>query len=265
MNRIKRALRLVRSHDSMVESKASHPIGERYSNEQETNYHVTKKVNVFPNVLKRNRVISTHQNDTIISAYKILRTRVLQRMKEQGWSTLGISSANQNEGKSLTAINLAISLAQETQHTVLLVDFDLREPSVHSYFEHIPEYGVSDYFLNDTPIEDILFNPGIDDLVVLPSIKPLSNSSEALSSPKTIDLVNELKNRYRDRIIIFDLPPLLNSDDVMAFSPYIDSALLVIEDGKTGRDGLQQALNYLEKTPLLGTVLNKSGGKSQFA
>lgn len=263
MTKLTREEPIFSMNKSSIDTQSSHSQeSQLFSSREKIAYNQTKTVSMSSDVLKRNRIISVNQNNAIINAYKILRTRVLQRMKQESWNTLGITSTNQNEGKSLTAINLAISLAQETRHTVMLVDFDLQSPSVHSYFEHAPEYGVSDYFLNDTPIEDMLFNPGIDGLVVLCSIRPVLNSSEVLSSTKAVELVDEVSKCYSDRIVIFDLPPLLDRDDVIAFSPYIECALLVIEDGKTGRDDLKQAVGYLEKTPVIGTVLNKSGGKS---
>ncbi len=225
-------------------------------------YSKTKKINVLPQILRKNRVISIGQNNKISNAYKILRTRILQRMKIKEWKTLGITSTEEKEGKSLTAVNLAISIAQDSRHTALLVDFNFQSPGLQSFFELKPENGINDYFLNNTPIEEILINPGIEGLVILPCIKPIKNSSETLSSETAIKLVNELKERYKDRVIIFDLPPLLSSDDVIAFSPYIDTALLVIEDGKTKKENLVQSINYLGKTPLIGTVLNKSGGRS---
>src|SRR5690606_11992968 len=161
------------------------------------------------------------------NVYKIMRTRILQNLKRNGWNSFGVVSTKQGEGKTLTAINLAISISQETQYTVLLVDFDLRDPSIHNYFNCNVRYGVGDYLYDDKPIEDILFTPGIDGRVVLPCTRPIVNSSEALSSPKVSDLVEELKSRYSNRIVIFDLPALLSSDDVLAFSPYIESVLMV--------------------------------------
>ena len=104
----------------------------------------------------------------------------------------------------------------------------------------------------------MLFNPGIERLVVLPAGRPTPNSSELLSSPKMAALVNELKSRYPSRIIVFDLPPMLSTDDALAFSPYVDAALLVVEDGGTTKDELVRAVEMLGDTALLGTVLNKA-------
>jgi Mrp family chromosome partitioning ATPase len=79
-----------------------------------------------------------------------------------------------------------------------------------------------------------------------------------LRSPKMVALVNELKHRYPDRLVVFDLPPLLAADDALAFAPYTDAMLLVAEAGATSRDDLQKALEMLKSTPIIGTVLNKA-------
>ena len=100
--------------------------------------------------------------------------------------------------------------------------------------------------------------PGINGLVILPGGKPLRNSSEMLGSAKMAELVKELKSRYPSRIVVFDLPPVLTAADALAFSPYVDAALLVVEEGRTPRDDVVRATEMLASTRLLGTVLNKS-------
>jgi protein-tyrosine kinase len=222
-------------------------------------YTHTRITNIAPEHLQSHRIIGPYAPDSLLGAYNILRTQILQKLKLNGWNTFGVVSTNSGEGKTLTAINLALSLAKEVRHTVLLVDFDLRSPTVHKYLDCKPQHGIGDYLLGDVQLPDILINPGIDRLVILPGSKPMRNTSEVLSSPQAALLVEELKTRYQDRIVIFDLPSLLTRDDVMAFSPYIEAVLLVIEDGRTGQEKLRQAMGYLKSTRILGTVLNKSG------
>ena len=224
-------------------------------------YSQTRTVEVPASTYRKNRLVAAVDDDGSTAAYKMLRTQVLQRLKEKGWNALAITSPGEGEGKTLTALNLAISIAREVNHTVLLVDLDLRHPDVHSYFEYAPEKGLSDYLLHDTPLSEILFNPGIERLVVLPGRERFQNSSEVLSSPKLVALVEELKTRYPSRIVLFDLPPLLSADDALAFAPYVDAALLVIEEGRTSRDDVLKAMEYLSATNVLGTVLNRSEEK----
>ena len=222
-------------------------------------YTHTRTIGVVKNDLQEKRIISGSQQNLFTDAYKILRTQVLQRLREKGWNSLAITSPGINEGKTLTAINLAISLALEVNYTVLLVDADLRHPSVHRYFGFDAEYGLSDYLTADKPLSELLVHPEeIPGFVILPGGKPLMNSAEMLNSPKMARLVAELKTRYPSRIVLFDLPPLLSAADALAFSPYVDAALLVIEDGKTQVEEAEQALGLLQGTNVLGTVLSKS-------
>lgn len=221
-------------------------------------YTQTRSVPVSIDHLRRNRVIAGCDPGGFTDAYKILRTRVLQKLRDQGWNALAVTSPGPAAGKTLTAINLAISLALEVDQTVLLVDANLRSPSVHRYFGIQPEFGLSDYLLDSVPIEKILVNPkGIGRFVLLPGKRPLADSAELLSSPKMAELVEELKSRYPSRIVIFDLPHLTTSD-TLGFTPYADAALLVVEEGGTTRDDLIQAIESLQPSPILGTVLNKA-------
>lgn len=221
-------------------------------------YTQTRHAEVSNEFLRGKRIISGSDPDSFSDAYRILRTQVLQRLRENKWNVLAVTSPGPNEGKTLTAINLAISLAMEVNYTVLLVDADLRHPNVHTYFGLEPEFGLSDYLLSDKPLQEILVHPGIQGLVVLPGGKPLSNSSEMLGSPKMSRLVEELKTRYPSRIVLFDLPPLLATADAMAFAPYVDAALLVLEEGKTSTEDAKYAMELLKDTHLIGAVLNKS-------
>jgi capsular exopolysaccharide synthesis family protein len=225
-------------------------------------YTQTRHAEVSDEFLRNKRVITGSDPDAFTDAYGILRTQVLQQLRENRWNALVVTSPGFNEGKTLTAINLAISLAMEVSYTVLLVDANLRHPNVHSYFGIEPEFGLSDYLVADKPLQEILVHPaGIQGLVILPGGKPLANSAEMLNSPKMSRLVEELKTRYPSRIVLFDLPPLLTTADAIAFAPYVDAALLVLEEGKTSTQDAQRATELLKDTQLIGAVLNKSLSK----
>ncbi|MBI2799529.1 MAG: CpsD/CapB family tyrosine-protein kinase [Gammaproteobacteria bacterium] len=224
-------------------------------------YSQTKVATLDAAVLQVNRVLIDDRDRIGLSAYKMLRTQVLQRMTARNWNTLAITSPAPGDGKSLTAINLAISLARELHHTVLLVDMDLRNPSIHEYFKIKPEKGIGDYLMHQSPLGDVLVNPGIERLVLLPGRLPVENSSEILASPAMGNLVHELKSRYPSRMVLFDLPPVLSADDALSFAPFVDAFLLVLRDGKTNRSELENAMDILKETTILGTVLNGSDEK----
>ena len=223
-------------------------------------YSRTRSLDIPLAVLRQRRVMAAYDKGPFVDAYKILRTQVMHRLREHDWNVLGVTSPGHGEGKTLTAVNLAISLAMDTTQTVLLVDANLRSPSIHEVFGLKDCPGLADYLLDNQPVEDLLVHPGIGRFVLLPGGRAMSNSTEILTSPKMLTLVEECKHRYPSRIVIFDLPPLLHTADVLAFSPYTDALLLVVEEGNTTAEELQRALSLVKNSrPVLGTVLNKAG------
>ena len=221
-------------------------------------YTGTATIPVDPVRLRERRIFVTEEYDLAADAYKVLRTHILQRMRANGWKTLAVTSPGEGNGKTLTAINLAISLAREVNQTILLVDLDLRRPSLGRYFVDGPTLGLSDYLTEGVDVADLLIHPGIDRLVILPGNHSFTQSSEMLSSPRMVQLVQEFRTRYPDRLTLFDMPPLFAGDDVLAFLPYVDAVMLVIEEGKTTKGELAQAYELLGANNIIGTVLNKS-------
>lgn len=223
-------------------------------------YTQTRTIDIPEDALRERRVLAGFERGPFVDAYKILRTQVMHRLRAKGWNVLGITSPGKSEGKTLTAVNLAISLAMESNQTVLLVDADLCHPSVHGMFMIENCGGLADYLLDDVPVEHLLIHPGIGRFVLMPAGRPFQNSTEVLTSPKMVALVEEFKHRYPSRIVLFDLPPLLHTADVLAFSPYTDALLLVVEENQTTAEDVERALQLVKgATPVLGTVLNKSG------
>lgn len=222
-------------------------------------YSRTRTVEVPRDQLRAKRVIAGFDPGPFTDAYRILRTQVLKQLQKNGWNSLAVTSPGAHEGKTLTAVNLAISLALEVNRTVLLVDANLRAPRVHELFGLPAEPGLGDYLRGDAELENLLVHPAdIGRFVLLPGGRPLLDSAEMLNSPKMNRLVEELKRRYPTRIVIFDLAPLLSAADALAFAPYVDAALLVVEDGVTGAEELERAASLLKDTQLIGTVLNKA-------
>lgn len=225
----------------------------------EISYTQTRTTQIPNGVLRNRRVIAALPDGAFADAYKILRTQILQRLNENSWNVLAVTSPGEDEGKTLTAINLAISLAMEVSYTVLLVDANLRHPSIHEQLGLPGNKGLSEYLLDDVPLPELLVHPeNLEHVVILPGGRPVQNSAELLNSPKMVQLVEELKTRYPSRIVIFDLPPVLSAADALAFSPYVDAALLVLEEGKTSQEDAKRAVELLDCTNVLGTVLNKA-------
>ncbi len=223
----------------------------------------TRIVNVDAAVLHDNRIMTATDRGPYIDAYKILRTQLLQKFSDNKWNALAVTSTSPGEGKTLTAINLAVCIAMEVDYSVLLVEANLLHPNMHEFFGLPQQKGLSEFMLDEAELPELLIRPSnLEHVVVLPGGRPLANSAEMLNSPRTRQLVEELKNRYPKRIIVFDLPPVLATADAVAFVPYVDAALLVIEDGKNSQQDLWQAVELLRRTEIIGTVLNKAGTSS---
>jgi capsular exopolysaccharide synthesis family protein len=218
-----------------------------------------KNIQPDPINLRKNRVLMGEEMESATMAYNMLRTQVYKSMVKNGWHSLGVTSSNKSEGKSLTSLNLALSLARSVQQTVVLIDFDLRRPSIHKKLDYQPRLGLSDYYTNNAPLSEILISPSVDGLVIIPGRESLNNASELLASPKTPYLLNEISRMFPSVYMVFDLPPVLLVDDVMALSDYIDTTLLVVSEGSTKKEELAQTVELLESNNLIGTVLNNSG------
>jgi protein-tyrosine kinase len=223
----------------------------------EIHYTFTRTVAVDMDTLRRNRLIVAGCDESLTEAYKLLRTQILHLTKPESRNTLMFTGPLPNEGKSLTSINLAIAISQKVGQTVLLVDGDMRNPSIHRYLDLPSGPGLIDHLTSGYPIADCLVHPeGLANLVVLPAGLPTAKSIELLGSPLMADLVQELKHFYPDRYVLFDLPPLLYADP-LAFAPLVDGIILVVAAGSTPREEIARALAMVQEFPVLGCVLNK--------
>ncbi|MGD0959160.1 MAG: CpsD/CapB family tyrosine-protein kinase [Methylomonas sp.] len=221
-------------------------------------YTTTQQIIPNPERLRDRRVVAMQRHDPIADYFRMLRTKVLKQLRANNWNSFAITAPTRGVGKSMVATNLAISIAMEVNQTVLLVDFDLRIPRLRWYFDSDVKYGIIDHFTQNIPLSQILFNPGVERLVVLPGVGETRDSSELISSPKMKKLIEDIKSRYSSRIIIFDMPPILAVDDVLAAMEYYDAVLLVVEDGVSKPAEINKSLMMLSNTNLLGTVLNKA-------
>ncbi|MNG72669.1 Tyrosine-protein kinase YwqD [compost metagenome] len=221
-------------------------------------YVRTKVVPLRAEHLERHRIVAYNKNSNMSSAIDLLRTQVLQAMEENGWRTLAITSPTPEAGKTVLAINLAMSIAHHTTKTALLVDFDLRRPKVGSSLGLPMEKSLNELLADEAGLEEVLVNPTLPRFVVLPTRKPVPLSTEMLSSPKVSNLIGELRERYESRICIFDLPPLLSSDDALTVLPKFDCVLLVVANGMNNKREIEDCLYHLATSNLLGAVLNKA-------
>ena len=209
--------------------------------------------------LRERRIVMPDEATPAAGAYRMLRTQVLQRMRRQGYRAIGVVSAVDGEGKSLTAVNLALSLAAEPNQTVLLVDLDLRRPTIGKLLG-IPEgKGIDACLRGEAQVSDVLWRPeSISRLGVIPANAIGSSSSDLLAADRMRLTLQELRNRYDDRLLVVDLPPVLLTDDTLTLAPLLDAVLLVLSEGHTRRDDAARTSELLGDTPRLGTVLNRA-------
>jgi Mrp family chromosome partitioning ATPase len=207
-------------------------------------YVNTKVVPLRADHLERHRIVAYNKNSNMNRPIDLLRTQVLRAMDENGWRTLAITSPTPEAGKTVLAINLAMSIAHHTK-TALLVDFDLRRP--RSAAPWACPWSRRTTSSDGQGRVAGLPEPTLPRFVVLPTRVPVPLSTEMLSSPKVNNLISDLRNRYESRICIFDLPPLLSSDDAITVLPKFDCVLLVVANGMNNKKEIEDCLHHLAR------------------
>jgi exopolysaccharide/PEP-CTERM locus tyrosine autokinase len=221
----------------------------------------SKKLDIFKKVepirVNNRYIITINQPESpITEEYRRFKSMLIRETKADFLNTIMITSAIDSEGKSLTAINLAITLAQEIDHSILLIDSDLRKPTIHEYLGVEYKYGLSDYLTKDIEVSEILIKTGIGKLVLLPAGQTVKNPVELLSSEKMKALIKELKQRYMDRYVIIDTPPILPFADAIALGSFVDGIVFVIKEGYAQKKSIEEALNLIKNFNILGVVFN---------
>jgi non-specific protein-tyrosine kinase len=209
------------------------------------------------NTALENRCVALAPHLPEAEHYRVLRTRVLQKAMERHGNTLMITSAFPGEGKTLTSINLALTFARHFDQTALLVDCDLRKPSIHRYLGLPGEKGLVDFLLDGVNINELIIWPGVEKFTVLSGGRPFPESGELLGSPRMKEVLADMKTRYPDRYVLFDVPPLLSTADAISFAPLVDHVVMVVQAGKTPLPEVKRALEMLPKDKVLGIVLNR--------
>lgn len=220
-------------------------------------YFESRHVALDDKILSKNRCVSLFPESPEGDFYKVIRTQIIQRMQEKKWNTLLITSALPGEGKSVTAINLAMTFAKEISQTVLLVDGDLRRQDVHKHLGYESKEGLVSYLTNDIPLQELIVWPGVEKLSIISGGRTVQDSTELLGSPKMKSLISEMKSRYKNRYVLLESPPILSCPDTAAFAPLVDAIVMVVESERTSMEEVKKALELLPKEKFLGFILNK--------
>jgi len=218
----------------------------------------TSELKLQRTTLEANRIVAWNKQDARTSAFDILRTKVLTLMKLKGWRTVAVTSPTDSCGKTTVAINLAFSIAQQTSPDVVLTDLDLRKPRVATYLGFQPKADLLAYLDGQAPLNTYMVDAEGTRLRVIPNAGVCSTATEHLVRPQIDSIFSAFAAESGERVGLFDLTPLLVTDDALAVLPRMDCVLLVLGEGVSRKDEVKEALNLLSDTNLLGVVLNKS-------
>jgi exopolysaccharide/PEP-CTERM locus tyrosine autokinase len=188
--------------------------------------------------------------------FRLLKNNILFPEKGTPPKSIMITSFSPSEGKSFVAANLAISIAQNIDEYVLLIDCDLRSPSIQSMFGLVDSPGLSEYLSEERPLSSLLVRSFLDKLTILPAGEIPANPSELLSSDRMKKLILEVKSRYSDRYIIFDTPPPHLTSETNAISRQVDGIVIVVQQGKTRKKEVLDLVEIYGKDKILGVVYN---------
>jgi capsular exopolysaccharide synthesis family protein len=192
------------------------------------------------------------------AAYRLLRSRLQNRLKRNNWFSLAIASPTQGDGKTVTALNLAISIAREKQKPVYVLDLDMRNPSVCKFLGIRDIQPLPDYFMGQAKPEDVLVQTSFPNLIVAGALGATESASELLAGPGFSDLLAHIRLRSPDAFVLVDMPPVTMTDEALLIGPRVDAILVVVSEGKTERKYLSQTLSTLGEFNVAGVVVNRS-------
>jgi Mrp family chromosome partitioning ATPase len=216
-----------------------------------------------PAALTRHRIVVEGGGNAVTAeAFRMLRVQVLQRLAAIGGTSLAVTSPRSGDGKTLVAVNLAFALARHVEKGVILVDGDLRRPSVHRHLGITPEHDIIDHLEGRAELDACLVRPTAESFLALLGSKTSSRSSELLSLTRTRELFAELKARFPNHVVIVDCPPLLSTEEPQIIQGLVDGCLLVVREGSTSKADLRRAADLVGESRYLGSVLNDSRWES---
>jgi Mrp family chromosome partitioning ATPase len=253
VERIRRALELARAEREQTARHGGTPAAAASA----TPVARVRSVSVDAEVLRRWHVFAPGATEPSARAFADLGTRLVPRLDRHGWRTLAVVGPAAEEGKTFTAINLAVALAASAQATAWLIDLDLRAPQLHHRFGFAPQAGIEQVLRGELAVHDAVVNPeGYPGLLLLPARTPVANPAQLLSAESARAVLAELRQPDARRYVIYDLPPVLDGDEVRLVAAHLDAALLVVADERTRRSDVRRCCEALRGVPIVGTVLN---------
>ena len=268
-----------RAHISALEERtstpddvvSSHVTGSSYAFDDD---QYSQKVEVDIGRLKNMGFITSLESNTLLNEeFREIKRPLLRNIKGRSAhpieraNLIQVTSSLQGEGKTFTSVNLAMAIAMELDYTVLLVDADVIKSSVSKTLGINAERGLTDYLQGDVnKLSDVLLHTNIPKLSVLPAGRRHDLSTELLNSEFMDNLIHELAFRYKDRVVIIDSPPLLQTNESRVLAHKVGQIVFVVEQNKTTQTTIKNALSLLDPEMVIGLVMNKnrSGSKSNY-
>ncbi len=208
--------------------------------------------------IHRNLVAFHNPQSVEADLFKVLRTNLLFPSNGKPPKTIMVTSAIPGDGKSLVSSNLAISIAQGIEEHVLLIDSDIRNPTINKYFGISQVEGLSEYLVDGLDVSKNFVKTPIQKLTILPAGTPPDNPAELLTTQKMKALVREVSQRYDDRYIIIDSAPPSMASETAVIANYVDGIVVVVKAGKTPRSAVSEVIEQMGKEKIVGLVLNHS-------
>jgi len=203
-------------------------------------------------------IVVLEEESAISEQYKILREQLKRLRTEAGIRTIAITSPVKRDGKTTVSVNLAAAIALEYEEKVILIDADLRAPSVHRFFSGDGALGLTDFLGSNAPgsVKGLVRDTHLNGLRYIPAGKPTRFASELLAKDKMRRLIEEVHAEFPGHMVIIDSPPVLATPDPLVLSRQVDGVIMVIRAGKTPKDYLAKALSSFGPNKILGVVLN---------
>jgi Mrp family chromosome partitioning ATPase len=210
-----------------------------------------------PAVLRANRIVTFQRGDPVHATFDMMRTKTLRMMRDKGWTSLGITSPTAGCGKTTVGLNLAFSFAHQSDTRTVLMDLDLRRPAVAKHLGLDRPQSMASVLQGTRGFAENFVRTG-DNLAIGTSARGIRSASEILQHAVTERVLADLRAGFQPNVIIFDLPPMLVNDDVLAFLPHVDCVLLVAAAERSRLDEIDKCEQDLaDQSNVLGVILNK--------
>ncbi len=211
------------------------------------------KINLFP-------LLALEPASPVAEQYRILREQIRKIFREAGAQVLAVTSAAKGEGKTTVAANLAAAVALDHERPILLIDADLRNPTIHKYFGVPVKPGLTDYLTTSSSkdVRHYVYKTSMAGLQILPAGTPTNRSSELLASAKMSRLMKELPVRFPDHLVVVDTSPVLSTSDSIVVAQLVDRIVVVVRAGTTPRSCVTEAIKSLGANKLMGIILNSA-------